>query len=113
MLGNVGKAKGINVVRLCKEDYDLLSDEGLKAAIKIAKSCPGAHVRGSLPCTPWSRWQSMNIHRYGKRFAKKLKKMRDASLHMLLAFETLAQVVYDGGGTISFEWPRYCDGWQL
>ena len=32
---------------------------------------------------------------------------------MLGFFYKLARKVVSGGGTVSFEWPRYCAGWDL
>jgi hypothetical protein len=113
MLGAVAQAKGVKVIRLHKEFCDLETDKGIKLAWKLARDNPGCHIHASLPCTPWSRWQDMNIHRWGARFRIKLGEQRKRSLVMLNAFIGLAKYIHRRGGAISYEWPRYSVGWDL
>ena len=113
MLGQVGARLGVKVIRLHKDYADLLTPAGKQRAFKDARENPGAHLHGSLPCTPWSRWQTMNIHRYGKKFESQLLLARKTSLQFLGVFIELATLVHNQGGEISFEWPRYCDGWDI
>ena len=49
----------------------------------------------------------------GADFHKQLQLERANSIIMLGYFLQLARHVHKSGGTISFEWPRYCAGWDL
>ena len=114
---NVGKAaveQQIDSIRLSKENTDLLTKVGfVKAMDLVDRAVPPVHLHGSLPCTPWSRWQSFNIHKCGVEFSKQLAIDRTNSIQMLDHFYKLAKRVVAKGGTISFEWPRFCAGWDL
>ena len=72
---------------------------------------PGISLHGSLPCTVWSSWQNMSVHKHGQKYAKKLKQRRKKAAAMLRSFIALADLALDYGGEISFEWPRHCLGW--
>jgi hypothetical protein len=48
---------------------------------------------GSIPCTPWTRWQDMNVHLYGEPFRLKLQKQRGENLLMVRNFKELALAV--------------------
>ena len=61
----------------------------------------------------WSKWQSVNFARYGKSFAKKLKKRQDLSRVLLKHFFEVAEIVLSQGGHIAFEWPKGAKGWLL
>ena len=62
---------------------------------------------------PWSKWQSANVAKYWKTFAKKLKKRQDLSRVLLSHFFEVAEVVLSQGGHIAFEWPKGAKGWLL
>ena len=113
MLGKVAEKMGVRVVRFHKNFVDLTSLEGMKTAWRIVKDNPGAHIHASLPCTPWSRWQDMNLHKYGPKYRKLLFQRRQQSIVMLKNFSLLAEYIYYHGGHVSFEWPRYSIGWNL
>jgi hypothetical protein len=97
MLGQVGAKLGVKVIRLHKGYADLLTPAGKQRAFKDARENPGAHLHGSLPCTPWSRWQTMSIHRYGKKFEARLLLARKKSLQFLDVFIELATLVHNQG----------------
>ena len=70
-------------------------------------------MHASIPCSPWSAWTYMNLHRLGRRFKTKLLEDRKQSLVMLHHVKILARAVNSLGGKFSFEWPRYSRGWNL
>ena len=113
MLGKVGEDRGIKVIRLSLEITDLETRAGLEHTLREIKQNPGCSMHGSLPCTPWTRWQSYNEHKLGADFRKKLGEARERSRTMLSNFRIAALEVIKGGGDVSFEWPRFCSGWDL
>ena len=70
---------GVSVFRVTKsEDFSNTSTvEDLIA--KVSGEAIGAHVHGSLDCSPWSIRQYMNARKLGEGFQKKLKKRRRLS----------------------------------
>ena len=114
MLGNVAMENNIDSIRLSQEFSDLSTLGGYNAArVAIDSAVKPIHLHGSLPCTPWTGWQSFNIVKCGEAFHKRLQIDRQNSIVMLDYFYKLAKKVILDGGTISFEWPRYCAGWDL
>ena len=113
-IGKIAMENGIDSIRLSKENTDLLTKVGFVRATELVDmASPPVHLHGSLPCTPWSRWQNFNIYKCGVEFSKQLAIDRGNSIIMLDHFYALAKRVVSKGGTISFEWPRYCAGWDL
>jgi len=55
----------------------------------------------------------MNLKKLGNQFQNKLIANRKKSLLMLRYFLTVAHHVITNGGQVSFEWPRFCDGWKI
>ena len=101
-----------SVVRITqKEDFN--SKKCVDSISQAIKERPGISLHGSLPCTVWSQWQLMALHRYGPKYAKNLVTRRAASRRQLRSFIKLAQEALDAGGEVSFEWPRHCAGWML
>ena len=112
-LGKVGHRNGQKIVRLTESD-DVFSEKGFDKAKKaILETNTVCDLFGSLPCTPWTAWQHLNLHRLGKKFRTKLLERRKESLAMLERFAELARIVVAKGGTVSFEWPKACTGWRL
>ena len=111
---NLGKAAeeydNVKVFRVTKE-CDFGNDDIVKELKQQIKSRPGCSLHGSLPCTPWSTWQEMAIHRYGSKYKRKLDRRRQESVKMLNSFIECAEIALSQGGEVSFEWPRYCLGW--
>jgi hypothetical protein len=54
----------------------------------------------------------MNCSKKGRKYAECLARRQARALQMFAHFVEVATVVRKGGGTISFEWPRYCLGWS-
>jgi hypothetical protein len=98
---------------LSKDITDLTNPEDVKSLKKLIEKFPGCDLWGSLPCDPWSKWQSVNVAQYGKAFAKKLKKRQDLSRVLLKYFFEVAELVLSQGGHIAFEWPKGAKGWLL
>ena len=115
----MGKRRKVEVVRLTEKTYDLMSDEGVKAAMQVVSEAvikgKRVHLFGPLPCTAWSSYQHLNRYKLGAEFCKRLKIQRAASKKMLRNFRTLARHLkqLDPTATVSFEWPRFCSGWKL
>ena len=53
----------------------------------------------------------MAIKKYGNKYLRKLIRRRLKSIGMFHKFVAFAEAVRNGGGTVSFEWPRHCFGW--
>ncbi len=71
------------------------------------------HLWASLPCRPWSQWNELNGRKLGPKFRAYLEVLRDESLELIRVFAQLARKVTESGGTVSFEWPAYCVGWEV
>jgi len=52
-------------------------------------------------------------YRYGKKFKIKLARRRRKSIEMVKSFIQIAELALKLGGHISFEWPRFCEGWAI
>jgi hypothetical protein len=64
MMGKVGKDSGVHVIR-CSESHLNVEDKGtMKVLYNIVDTKPGVDLWGSLPCDPWSQWQTLNVHQY-------------------------------------------------
>ena len=78
MLGEVGAACGVQVVRLRSRDIDLSNDKAIDN--------PGASTHCSIKYAPWSSWQNKNIATRGPAYQMELDAKRAESRHMLMAF---------------------------
>ena len=110
-LGRVSDDHNIKCVRLSKESCNLFDPFQVEKLIKDIHSTPGCHLHASLPCTVWSTWQHINCRKKGAAYMRTLERRRMHSLKLFSHFVQAATAVRQGGGTISFEWPRYCLGW--
>ena len=110
-MGKDGKEPGVEVVRLYKEALDLTDPRIVAQLVNFIKENPGVSLWGSLPCTAWSSWQYMAVHKYCSKYLRRLQGRRRASLKLFATFVELATLARDGGGEVTFEWPRYSIGW--
>eukprot|EP00973_Karenia_brevis_P036270 5002746-Karenia_brevis.AAC.1 len=80
MLGKTAQEFGrrIMVFRVTKRE-DLGSPSFVGQLYDHVRSYSGMSLHASLPCTPWSQWQSMSVHRYGRRYARRLRFARAKS----------------------------------
>ena len=113
MLGEVGAACGVQVVRWCSRDIDLSGDKAIDQLLDQVQATPGASTHCAIECAPWSSWQNMNIATRGPAYQIELDAKRAESRCMLMAFIRVAAMMYHMGGEVSFEWPRYASGWSL
>eukprot|EP00972_Heterocapsa_arctica_P082022 12089435-Heterocapsa_arctica.AAC.1 len=66
----------------------------------------------SIPCTAGSSWQRINLRRGVAKQKRRVATLK-ADMHIILGnLRIVARSVRDGGGTISFEWPRRCSLWR-
>ena len=112
-LGRIAEEYPNTSVHRVTKDHDFASKKTIRALRKMIHEAPGTSIHGSLPCTVWSTWQKMCIHRYGQKYEVELATRRKASKAMLQSFIELADLAISLGGHVSFEWPRYCTGWLL
>ena len=110
-MGKVGPNLGVNIISLFKEKFDLMRPEIVEQLIELVKQNPGISIWGSIPCTSWCSWQHMSIHRFGPPYLRKLQAKRKESLRLFANFVRVAEVVREGGGHVTFEWPRNATGW--
>ena len=111
-LGQINEERGINHFRLTTKNSDMSSQWENDSLLKVIEQFPGCDLWGSIPCGPWSQWQNVNLHQYGKPFAKKLKKMRK-HCRTILANYSLCRQSPQSRGHVAFEWPKTCAGWDL
>ena len=50
---------------------------------KDDRSVSWSNVVGLIACDPWPKWQAVNVARYGKEFAERLKKKQQLSRKLL------------------------------
>ena len=112
-LGKIHEERGITHFRLSETTSDMSDPGEIESLKKLVSLFPGCKLWGSLPCGPWSKWQSVNLSRLGIRFRKKLEEKRVQSRKLLKHFIEVAEVVLSQGGHIGFEWPKGAAGWQL
>ena len=78
----VDMSSDAEVIRITKED-DWSKQSTVQRILKIIKSKPGASAHASLPCTMWSNWQKMALHKFGAEFAATLSERRKESRVMV------------------------------
>ena len=91
---------------------DLSREQIILDALEEVGKHRGTHLHGSLPCTPWSSWQRLNLKKGGPSVQAKVARERAQSLEFIKTFVRVAWPVLDAGGSVTFEWPRWCDGWK-
>ena len=117
-LSKVAEALDISYFGITKESCDIENDEHFLQLLcwiqdEIQNGHGPIHLWGSLPCTAWSPWQRMAIHKYGKEYEEKLAARRQRSLEMVRRFHQVAKLVeLSRGGSSSFEWSKDSEGWE-
>jgi hypothetical protein len=91
---------------------DFRLQETADKAIADVRRFPGAHVMASIPCTAGSAWQRLNLRRGGLRQRRRIEGLKMDMERLLSNLRRVAIAAREGGGTISFEWPRHCSLWQ-
>ena len=104
---------GVTKASLNIDDPDLFEQLLLWIQHEIQDANGTIHLWCSLPCTVWSPWQNMAIHKYGQRYKEKLLERRLHSLGMVSKFREVARLVkLSRGGSSNFEWSRDSVGWS-
>ena len=81
---------GVNAVRLSESVLDLANPDHVDQV--LAQMLPGCDVWVSIPCTHFSAWQHMSIHRHGRAYEEKLEARRQHTREMLrLAMRVLSR----------------------
>ncbi len=95
-MGRVAGDFGCTLGRITKRE-NLLSDKGFADAIQFANDHPDTDWWGSLPCTPWSEWQHLNLKKGLKTrrraLALKMAKDRANSLELVRRYLVIALIV--------------------
>ena len=112
VIGTLAKNYGITVYRMTESKDNLMKPGTVEKFEGIIDSLPGVDLWGSLPCGPWSSWQSMCIFLYGENYMQRLNVAREVSREMIRHFHRLALRTVSRGGRIAFEWPRHALGWH-
>ena len=114
-IAKVAHEHGINYLGLTKDFCDLTDPLQFAQVLDWMRDRLNAdcvvHVWGSLPCTPWSQLQSLNLFRLGDAFAGNLELQTKEPLVLVDHFLQAADLAILSGGSASFEWPRFCSGW--
>ena len=112
-MGITSEQYGVPHIRLSKEFGDLLDPEVQAQLDYQIWACPMApNLWGAIPCTAGSVWQRLNASRLGPSFQAYLRRQRNQSKRLFASFKERAELVLSRGGTVTFEWPRYNDGWN-
>ena len=110
-LGTVGLTRGYFVIRVT-QSHDFFSGETLDHMIQFASQEQSCHSHSSVPCTPWSRFQNLNIARAADQrgYLQRLRRQRAASLKLIKHVRAFTAYIC---GSKSFEWPLSAhDGWS-
>ena len=66
----------------------------------------------SLPCRPWSVRSHLNLAQLGPKYKRYHTYQRLDSYFLIQYFMQIAETVLEAGGSVSFEWPALCEGWN-
>ena len=91
---------------------DLSCPATIKRAMGDIRSRSAVHLHGSIPCTPWTAWQRINLRTARPETRERILSDRHASLEYVKTFVRLGRATLSRGGSVSFEWPRHCEGWK-
>jgi len=110
MLGIVGEEQSRKVHRITEID-DFRRPSTLNRALAEVDKFLGADLWISLPCTPWSQWQRLNMRKCSPATRARILRERADGIKMIKHALTLARKVRQNGGYVAMEWPRFCSGW--
>ena len=112
-MGLLSESLGVQHVRLTKASGDMLNTDHVNQLLQQLAESEGVDLWGSLPCTPWTKWNAMNCKRLGAKFQEKLRARQAESCRLLRVFLAAARIVLRNHGRVHFEWPDSCSGWNL
>ena len=81
---------------------------------QLLRQGKSVRIHAAFPCTPWTSLQRLLVH-LNPNNKTKLIAQRMLSVKMVKLFlDTTARLRREFGSllAVSFEWPRYCDGWD-
>ena len=110
-LGKVGELRGRRVIRYTAAD-DLSNPSTIKRALNDIRSRSGTHLHCSIPCTPSTAWQRINLSNAKPETQERILADRRTSLEYIKTFGRLGNATIARRGSVSFEWPRHCEGWK-
>ena len=110
-LGKVGELRGRRVIRYTAGD-DLSNPNTIKRALNDIRSRSGAHLHGSIPCTPWTAWQRINLSNAKQETRERILADQQTSFEYVKTFGCLGKATIARGGSVSFEWPHHCEEWK-
>ena len=93
-------------------DRELWEGPTAQAALKLVRRHAGTHVHASLPSSPWSSWQQLNLKKGGAAQRRRIEQSREQSMASVKAFTRLAKAAVARGGCVTFEWPKDSLGWK-
>ena len=96
-LGTVGDVMGHKVYLFTAED-DFSSSATIQRALQTTRGKPGSHLHGNLPCTPWTLWQCLNLHRGGPATKARIARIRQQSLEWVKTFTRLGKTTSHSNG---------------
>ena len=99
------------VIRYTATD-DLSNPSTVQGALREIRSRKGTRMHGSIPCTPWTTWQRINLKKPKPETKERIMKDRQTILDYVRNFGRLERAVIARGGSVSFEWLRHCEGWK-
>ena len=67
----------------------------------------------SVPCTPWAKFQPLNLKRGNEETKKKIMIGRLQTNRFLKNLKVIAEKVKERNGQIIYEWPTGMEGWNL
>ena len=105
VLGHVSAAIGVECIRLSRDTIDLVDSNQVDQLLQQVELRPGADGWISLPCTDYTPWHQMNIHRHGEAFERKLHGRRKKSKKMFKFAKRFAQKIFETEGRVAIEWP--------
>jgi hypothetical protein len=82
-MGEICDEIGVEGIKLSHNVIDLQEEGRMSHLITQSDDCKSADAWVSLPCTDFTPWQHMNVHRHGWGFQQKLEKRRKQARKML------------------------------
>ena len=94
-------------LRLTTDFLDCANNDLIDMLIdQICVSPVAWDMLGSIPCDPWSTWQSMCIHWHSQAYRDQLQALTKNSKKILHNFIRVAKSVHAAGGRIAYEYPE-------
>jgi hypothetical protein len=89
---------------------DMTTQEGVETAKKSITDAGGVFLRGSLPCTAGTPWNSLNERNPGGK--ARIRAHRRLCKKLIGNFRECALLNKSLGGMCGFEWPKDCSLWK-